>query len=185
MNIQSWSPKGAGIAGENLALWNAALSHAGEAITFPDQPTGFRFMPIEDRPQLERLFVVSHGDSRSFLMKIDGFPFKALLDVDLSLEEIGDLDPLLQTALNEGMIETIRSSLPPEIGAGLRIENGHQTKGLDEIAEDPGLQWFSVAIDGVCAEPIFLTVGAQRDDVCDYMRTQTLGARALWTTLSA
>ncbi|MEM8839306.1 MAG: FliM/FliN family flagellar motor switch protein, partial [Pseudomonadota bacterium] len=26
---------------------------------------------------------------------------------------------------------------------------------------------------------------AQRDDVCDYMRTQTLGARALWTTLSA
>jgi flagellar motor switch/type III secretory pathway protein FliN len=118
-------------------LWNAIARHFGMALPLPSgQVTLDRAAaPDAHAPRA----ALSVGPDIALTLALDGFPFARLTGVDLTLEEVAALPPILAEGLILGAIEALAAALPPALAGQVALP---QALGGPDRA-----MWLSAAVD--------------------------------------
>jgi flagellar motor switch/type III secretory pathway protein FliN len=94
-------------------LWNAIVRHFGMALPLPAGQVTLVEATVPD-PQAPRA-VVSVGPDIALTLVLDSFPFARLTGVDLTLDEVRALPPVLSEGLILGAMEALHAALPPSL----------------------------------------------------------------------
>jgi flagellar motor switch/type III secretory pathway protein FliN len=167
------------------ALWNAALSHAGQPIPLATAGAAATFaltkVPDGNAPCL----VVEAGAGPTLYVCVSSFPYRAMFGADLEAADLLHLPPVLRDALAEGMISLIWSAAPAQaLGAHAIVAIGR----MDQIAgdaESSGLAWFSFTLNGLASEPIALSLGCTRGDLVEWLGRSTVPSRRVYDNLKS
>ena len=185
MNVQKWTMPKSGLSSENQELWNAIMTYAGHSVGIPESVASFCFMPI-DSPPVEQMFIsITDKKNMAAWLSIDVFPFLSLLNVDLNVAQINELDPSVRDCLNEGMVNTIISVFPADIVHNAAVSLSVSVDDISEDNEQSEIQWFSIALDGACPEPIFFTLGMNRDKICLRLKNLDMVRHPVWHNLKS
>src|SRR5262249_23534768 len=102
------------------------------------------------------------------------FPFKAMFDADISVQDLAVLPPALRDALAEGMVSLIWDAIPDHRVGGFSIAGIGR---CDQFVDDQrGLElcWFAVALKGLAAEDVTLLVGCERAGLLDELSKNSI-----------
>lgn len=100
-------------------LWNAIVRHFGTALPLPAGQVVLTETtpPPETAPRA----VVGVGPDIALTLAMEDFPFGRLTGVELTLDEVATLPPVLSEGLILGAIEALRGVLPPTLASQLSL----------------------------------------------------------------
>lgn len=179
MTFQKWTAPDFMLAAGNIALWNAAMSHAGTAIDLGESKARLVFQPQEtapDVPSLNKLFL---DNELLGYLRVTSFPFQDACGTPLEVSEIDDLQESLATALTQGMLMTVLAALPADLRSRLRLGPTISLAALHDHAGSSNLQWFAAALQTpeTGGAPVELTFAASPESLCKEIKGKSLTAR--------
>lgn len=158
----AWTPPLLDAGLEGAQAWNAVVALAGEPI--PLGETGATVTLTLSSPPAADAWAAAvglDGGPQPLLAHVRSFPFRALFQVELGVEDIAGLPEGLRQALLEGMFEFVRALLPADQAGRLRIGEQGVVSGFPAFAR-PGVQWFAARLVRPDGHAIELDLACER-----------------------
>jgi flagellar motor switch/type III secretory pathway protein FliN len=180
----AWRPPSLWTTPRDEALWNAFISHAGEAV--PLRGDAEAVFDRTERPNLSRRCVAMdvRGGMR-LLVQFEHFPFQSVFGVELSTEDLPNLPAALDDALMTGMAAFAWDALPDPEPDGFAIAGIDTVSFFVDGAKCGDWEWFSIVIRGMAPEPLELVVGCERSLLLDALSSETIVPRRNWPDLKS
>lgn len=181
--LSHWQPPQFPGVGHRDALWNAILTHAGEAIALG--PHLGAMFAVGSTPEADalctrvRLREERGGAGLELRVVWRRFPFQALFQAAIEAQDLPALPVALRDALVQGMTDVLaRAVWPGEQGERrkpdqLRVLASAPLAAMaDELPQDTS--WFDVEIGGFGGESILIGVGVSRAALLASAATQDI-----------
>ena len=158
----AWIPPRLGEGLKDAELWNAVIAPSGRPIPLGEQ--GASFVLALAGPPAADAWVAAvgiEGETAPCYAHVADFPFRALFDVELSIQDIGALPDALRQALLDGVFATVQDMAGRGIGRRLALGAQGVAASFPELGRSE-LQWFAVSLrrqDGLAVE---LLLGCDR-----------------------
>jgi flagellar motor switch/type III secretory pathway protein FliN len=158
MHLTPWQP--ADVVGSiaESDLWNAILSYSNQLLRVGEADWQLEFSASEPpRPSATAVLIVPQTGPR-LVAVITSFPFRAMFDADLDMNDVATLPTALRDGLHDGIVSLLWSVLPDDRLGAYRIS---EVGPVDVIAPKSGamFRWLSVRIDGLAPDPVTFTIG--------------------------
>lgn len=182
MQLEMTRPQALSLSRENINIWNAMISHAGELIPL-EGGSEFSFKSLE-KPRTRGPFDQVLLDGNLFgYANIEAFPFASNYGVDLRVTEINDLPLELSSALREAMLLTVISEMPSEFRTRMQIGQAIEADTLLTAIGEGNLQWLECELVGAAGETTVFTFGAAADAICAQLAGNSPLTRKIHTAL--
>jgi type III secretion system YscQ/HrcQ family protein len=146
----------------STSLWNALVSYAGRPLPVATKGAAATFALAEAPEASATCVVIEPVHGPTLYVSWTRFPFKALFDADISVEDLAVLPPALRDALTEGMVSLIWDAIPDHRLGGFAIAGiGRFDQFLDDRRRQQSC-WFSLVVQGLSADDVTLLVGCDR-----------------------
>lgn len=165
MSFENWPLPRFEIKADDVSLWNAAMSRAGQPLPLTGGAS-VTFTPRVGLPAPGVLTSVLFGDEVRAYIGIEEFPFGRLSGADLSVSDLRDMPEDLAGALRRGMIQTILDTLQSEIGTGFDIGADVVLGDVEAAEQVQDLSWFEIALRREPEEKTVFFIGIAPNAIC-------------------
>ncbi len=184
MTFVNWSAPELRLSKENIATWNAAMSHLETPIRLPDGDTDFHVTRQEGAlPDIPFFKLLLDGQFLGYA-GVREFPFDAYCGVDLEISEISDAPPELAGALAQGMLMTALAALPTDVVKRLRLCDTLENDTTLSEANRTEFQWFTCVVSGLCESSVEVCLGVSPEAACAEFIRHTIPLRQSQSTLA-
>ncbi len=185
MNATSWKPPTSGVPAEDLALWNAAMSHMGAPLALGATGSVLRLSPISAPDLHGACAAVTLQTGGTAFFHLDAYPFEAMLDVGFDIADLHALAGPLHDAIYEGALQTLLDAVPQDLSRDLNFAHIVPIDAMETRVKANELVWFAAVLEGLCPDPAFFSVGVSAGDLCAFLKPQVINPRSAFPGLKA
>ncbi|MEI2384481.1 FliM/FliN family flagellar motor switch protein [Breoghania sp. JC706] len=183
MNAPNWQARDLRLDLEDVTLWNALMSHADQPVELAEKNATFGFRPAPSGPRDGLVRQIGFGGTERLFLQVEQFPFAAICGVDLDVDDLADMPPVLSQALLDGMAWTLIGALPDFLAERAALDGSVFADRLSTDDAAAAAQWFSCSLSGFGDAPILFRVGISPADLCALLKAQAPAARQVHSRL--